>query len=109
MQSVHIALQHLYRPCQHLVDQTNARSVLVTALLFEGMPELAHRAYTVLRDSISTDNILDHIEWLDRRSHAAELAFGSISANGHAIDPAQGEWARSPRYGEYSASLKSDV
>lgn len=96
-QSVHIALQHLYRPSQHLVSPSNSRSVLATALLFDGMPELVQHAYCVTRDSLAADNAIEVGQWASRPAAA-----------GH-INGDHGSAKSDERYGEWSSRLNNDV
>lgn len=90
----------------------NARSVLASAYLFGGMPELVQHAYSVASESISATNVIDYVHWLDagsRRPAANGFAFGSVGAPAPA--PSSGVWAdpATAPYGEWSARLRSDV
>ena len=129
-QAVHIALQHLYTPSLHLVDPSNARSVLATAYAFGGMPELVQHAYVVIRDSLDSSNIIDHIHWIrpSLASVPSTPAIDSPIVNGNgaarggpvfgAFDDSgassprsevSGVWDGGGRYGEWSARLKEDM
>ena len=98
--SVHIALQHLYRPAQSIVHPGNARAVLATAVLFDGMPELAQHAYTVLRDSITAETAIDLAHW------ASEVIQDShdqlVNGAGSSTDGGR-------KYGEWSTRIQADV
>lgn len=92
------------------------------------MPELVHHAYTVCRDSLSDQAILDYVRWLamppppecnGTSGHDGSTLYGSVSVNGngHAStavsEPTASElWSEDgghARYGEWSTRLKSDV
>jgi len=96
MQSIHIVLQHLYRPALNLVHPGNARAVLSTAVLFDGMPELAHHAYTVLRGSINAESAVDLAHWAS--ASAQHLPNGSGESSG-----------KEGKYGEWSSRIQADV
>lgn len=49
------------------VNPANARSVLAVATVF-GIPELAAYAYEVCRQSLSMDNIIDWVNWIDQQA-----------------------------------------
>ncbi|OCF34685.1 hypothetical protein I316_03728 [Kwoniella heveanensis BCC8398] len=109
-ESIHIALQHLYNPSQHLINVHNARSVLSTSYLFGGVPELTHHAYTVIRSSFDPDNISEYVQWLsiDPALYGAEFRNGGASAGLTDI------WSDTSssgggRYGDWTARLKQDV
>lgn len=76
-------------PANDLVTASNARAVLATAYLF-GSPALVQRAYAVCSSSLSADNVVQYVNWLDQRI--------PHTANGFAAD-----------YGEYSSRLRSDI
>jgi hypothetical protein len=98
--SVLIAVQHLYRPAQNSVTPDNARAVLATAVLFDGMPELAQHAYTVLRDSITAESAIDLAHWASestRPSHEQSVNGSGSSAGGDR------------KYGEWSSRIQADV
>ena len=96
MQSIHIVLQHLYRPALTLVHPGNARAVLSTAVLFDGMPELAHHAYTVLRSSINAESAVDLAHWAS--ASAQHQTNGSGESSG-----------KEGKYGEWSSRIQADV
>jgi hypothetical protein len=115
LQSVFIALQHLYKPSAYLVTPENARAVLATALLFDGMPELVARAYEVCRDSINAANVADYVAWLNRPAsatnghHSTQPMFGSIVAeSGSPADAWNDAQINSP-FGQWSERLRQDV
>ncbi|WVQ78754.1 hypothetical protein IAT38_000841 [Cryptococcus sp. DSM 104549] len=116
-ESVHITLQHLYSPSLHLVHPGNARSVLATAYLFGGMPELVHHAYYVSRDSLDASNVNDFVYWLGGAAEASSTMFGSVAvANGQEAGQKNGDgdvaaWLEeaNPLYGEWTVRLKHDV
>jgi hypothetical protein len=60
------------------------------------MPELAHHAYTVLRDSINAESAVDLAHWAS--SSAQHQSNGSGESSG-------GEG----RYGEWSSRIQADV
>ncbi|WRT65547.1 uncharacterized protein IL334_002492 [Kwoniella shivajii] len=136
--SVHIALQHLYNPSQNLIDATNARSILATAYLFGGIPELIHQSYTIIRSSINHENVVDHIHWLSQSPDLLSNGFrngnsnGNVNGNGNgngngsgnstmygSVQVSEGQatilglndnWENNkPRYGEWTNRLKNDV
>ncbi|KAK4684725.1 hypothetical protein P7C73_g5441, partial [Tremellales sp. Uapishka_1] len=91
-EAVYICLQHLYNPSQHLVNPANSRSVLATSyLFFSGSYDsaLSQYAYTICRDSLSENNVVDYIRWLS----ATDLPEGFERAD----------------YGEFSGKLQSDT
>jgi hypothetical protein len=98
-QSVHIVLQHLYRPAHNLVHPGNARAVLATAVLFDGMPELAHHAYTILRDSMSAESAVDLAHWASSPTQISQH-----QANGSGESSGEEE-----KYGEWSSRIQADV
>jgi hypothetical protein len=49
------------------VNPANARSVLAVATVF-GIPELAAYAYEVCRQSLSVENIIDWVNWIDQQT-----------------------------------------
>ena len=127
-QAIHITLQHLYNPALHLVDSSNARSVLATAYTFQGMPELTHHAYIMVRVSLSTSNILDTIQWLHFDSYSPPSSsspplppqtppgpkFGNFDVSGSdgvatPVSSVGGYDGEEGRYGEWSNRLQQDV
>jgi hypothetical protein len=80
------------------------------------MGDLAHQAYLVIRESLAPENIIEHVAWLDRKDQVHHgngtqnggAINGSGSVNGSTTSPV-GEWAATPRYGEYSINLKTDM
>lgn len=61
------------------VTAANARSVLAVATVF-GVPDLGSYAYEVCRQSISSDNILDWVEWIELQApQGADQASSSSS------------------------------
>ena len=89
-------------PAFHLVNSTNSRAILVTALIFDGMPELAQHAFNVARDSISADSLLDWVTWLGQEDS------GYI---GQKVPVSSGEdWNEGDgRYGSWTGQLKQEV
>ncbi|WWD16618.1 hypothetical protein CI109_101047 [Kwoniella shandongensis] len=123
-ESVHIALQHLYNPCQRHVSPSNSRSVLATAFLLGGMPELVHHAYTICRDTLDSTNINEYVNWIGSSSanhlngfRDASTMYGSVKVqDGQATVQRSSEsegsiWAEEshPRYGEWTIRLKHDI
>ncbi|KAK8861461.1 hypothetical protein IAR55_002281 [Kwoniella newhampshirensis] len=120
-ESVHIALQHLYNFSQQHVNPSNARSVLATAFLFGGMPELVHYAYTICRDSLDSSNINEYVNWIASSSGAhanglrdASTMYGSVKVfDGQATveKSSESDWAEEshPRYGEWTVRMKHDI
>lgn len=101
VQSVHIALQHLYRPSLHLVNANNSRAVMATALLFGGMPELVEQGYRTTSESISVENAVDLVNWVNR-------PLTQTPPNGdHGVNGASQNGA--DRYGEWSSRLRGEV
>jgi hypothetical protein len=76
-------------------------------VLFDGMPELAEHAYGVLAASISEENAVQYVQWLQAPPNDGfGTMYGSVMVNGQ--DAAWDE--DSPgRYGEWSKRLKRDV
>ncbi|ORY23436.1 hypothetical protein BCR39DRAFT_549296 [Naematelia encephala] len=113
--SVHIAIHHLYRPAQHLVTPTNARAVLATSYLFQGMPELVHHAYSICRDSLSAENVVDYVQWLNpsaSRTNGHGHQDSSVSsANTNGGSETGNLWLGGShlQYGEWTERLKQDV
>lgn len=85
------------------------------------MPELAHHAYTICRNSITQDTVIDYVSWLNAPVKALNgyngngTMFGSVAIqNGLATAPSSESsdiWREedSGRYGEWSSRLKQDV
>jgi hypothetical protein len=63
------------------------------------MHELAHYAYNVIRESISSETAIDLARWADSREapHQNQVAGGSDSSAGQR------------RYGEWANKLEADV
>jgi len=111
----------LYDPSQHLVNPENARSILATAFFFQGMPELVHHAYTVCRDSLSSERIIGYVHWLGASSpkqvygnRDSGMSFGTVMVQDGRATPVPSEtteWVEDgfARYGEWSVRLKQDV
>jgi hypothetical protein len=57
------------------------------------MPELIHHSYSIMRESLNHDNVLDYVSWLSSGEDGGDF------------------WAQgtSGRYGEWSDKLKKDV
>ncbi|WVF66900.1 hypothetical protein IAT40_001643 [Kwoniella sp. CBS 6097] len=109
-ESVHIALQHLYNPSQHLINVHNARSVLPTSYLLGGMPELAHHAYTVMHSSLNADYVSEYVQWLNVNPDQNAGGIRNRGAVGGTVDSWIGSSSSGEgRYGEWSARLKQDV
>ncbi|KAJ9108890.1 hypothetical protein QFC21_000211 [Naganishia friedmannii] len=67
-QAVAIVLGYLYASHMYAeVNPANARSVLAVATVF-GIPELAAYAYEVCRQSLSVENIIDWVNWIDQQT-----------------------------------------
>nr|ODN85210.1 hypothetical protein L203_05162 [Cryptococcus depauperatus CBS 7841] len=114
-ESVHIALQHLYAPSLNLIHPNNARAVLATAFLFGGMPEVIHRSYLVIRDSLDASNVANLVHWLGSPSESSVM-YGSKTTNGQAASTKDGEngislWLDDsfPQYREWTVRLKHNV
>jgi hypothetical protein len=67
-------------------------------VLFDGMPELAHHAYAVLRDSINAESAIELAHWASSPSQISQQ-----QSNGN------GELAREEKYGEWSPRIQADV
>ncbi|WWC87728.1 uncharacterized protein L201_002620 [Kwoniella dendrophila CBS 6074] len=76
-ESVHIALQHLYSPSHNLINSSNAKSILATAYLFGGMPELLHHSYNIIKSSLESSNVVETINWLSQSSDFLSNGFRS--------------------------------
>nr|ODO02502.1 hypothetical protein L204_01238 [Cryptococcus depauperatus CBS 7855] len=114
-ESVHIALQHLYAPSLNLIHPNNARAVLATAFLFGGMPEVIHRSYLVIRDSLDASNVANLVHWLGSPSESSVM-YGSKTTNGQTASTKDGEngislWLDDsfPQYREWTVRLKHNV
>ena len=85
------------------------------------MPELVHHAYTVCRDNLSSERILEYIQWLGPGNRSApngcrdsSTMYGSVMVeDGRATvsDETSENWVDEgyARYGEWSVRLKQDV
>jgi hypothetical protein len=68
------------------------------------MPELAEHAYDILRDSLSSENVIQYIQWLITSPREGYGVFGAVAA------PTESSWdERGLRYGEWTGRLKRDV
>lgn len=82
------------------MNASNCRAVLATGLLFDGMPELVHHAYAVTHDSISTVNVIELVQWVNRST--------PIHINGNSgVNGTQNNGV--DMYGEWSSRLRDDV
>ena len=88
------------------------------------MPELVHNAYTICRDALNQDTVIDYVHWLGTSQPKSQVngyqaqngtMFGSVAIhNGLATAPSSDSsetWKDEDegRYGEWSSRLKQDV
>lgn len=93
------------------MNLSNAAAVLATAILLEGMPELADHAFTIFRHSLSQETVLDRVEWVSSRPVRPRGGYGTIGTAPTPVEEFawQAGEASPGRYGVYSAALKHDV
>lgn len=73
--------------------------MLATAVLLDGMPELAHHAYIVLSDSINAETAVELANWATSCIQPSQhQSLGSGEGNG-------GE----AKYGAWSTRIQTDV